>query len=215
VVADGAAITVVAGEAFVVGRQGAGPRGRITGCDLADCVGASGRLGTGHNRSLIDPALIGQRVGVAHQGPGTEVTIFKGLAICVVLAGAVDPDSGATASTTFVSYSARIAVVAISHVVQVLATSQPVAAIVGARVGVITGDEASRANSLFTVVAHSANVAILALAYTQRHVLTTFLAEAGIFGAIVIIVTALFVDVAVAVVVDSVASFGRGLGSIT
>jgi len=64
------------------------------------------------------------------------------------------------------------------------------------------------------VIANGADVAILALAFAQGHMLAARLAEASIVGAIVTIVAGHFVHITVAIVVLTVASLCCGNGGI-
>ena len=79
--------------------------------------------------------------------------------------------------------------------------------IFGAGILVITENGVSQANPCFAVVSYSAGIAILAFTLVEGDILAPIFGEAAIVGTFVVVVTGCFVNVTVAVIVDSIADF--------
>jgi len=212
VVTDGAGIATITGET-VVGRD----HGTAAGCGVTGRGQANGivafRVLTGNNGIGVYSALIGQFAGITKECSIAEVAIFQGITITVrqTITSNVHPDT--LSVVAFVGHSAGVVIVAVDFVGFKEAAANPVTAIVGAGVGVVAKYRVAKAGPLGTVVANGAGVAVLALPLVEGNVAASGFAVTGILGTFIVVIAEVdvvaanfdgFIDVAVAVVVDTV-----------
>jgi hypothetical protein len=105
---------------------------------------------------------------------------------------------------------ARLVVIARDEVGFIDAPFRTLAGIVGAGVHIVANDGRADASSRIAVVSDSAGVVVNAFGACLQVVQATIFAQAGIHGALVVVVAGIFVDLAIAVVVKAIANvFGR------
>lgn len=165
-----------------------------------------------------------QRTGVTDQRAITQVAIFQRRAIAFYQAFAVHVGAGASAFVAFVSYGARVAIVAVDTVDHVLAATGLAAGIIGTWVVVVAIHRLPHADSSNAMVRYGAWISIAALPFVESSIRTPISAQAAIHRAIVIVFAEVdeialdkgrLVNVPVAVVVNTVATLRRSHGCIT
>jgi len=213
-VPDGAGVPVFACKPLVVRHFRALAGGRVAGGVQTDgvrplCRSRADNLGSGGDRTFERPIL-----QVADESAVTQIVVFQLRTISVGLAIARDLLSAALTIRTLVSHSAGIIVIAGGAVVLEHASAGTVAAVIRARVAVIAGDGVANANSCLAVVGDGARVSIQAFPFVKLDILAPAFALTVVIGAVVVVVTQVyvvpfvlhrFVHVAVAVVVVAVA----------
>ena len=173
----------------------------------------------GHHLALIRHAGL-----VAEEGPRTGVAVVEGRTIRVGGTFAIDLVAFALPGFATVVDRARVPVIAITLVELHGAAAEAIADVIGARIVVVANYGQPDALPILTVVTDGARIVVHALPLIENHMLTSFLAKAGIDGASVIIVADAdggidrdiirFINVAVAIVIDPVAGFLPGDGRV-
>jgi len=209
-------IAIVAGETGVVRRYLA-----LTGGTIADRLGTN-RLrtlqhGARNYRRLVYLAEIRQARSVTIESAVAKVSILELATSTVLLAGAIHIEPSAHPFLAIVIHRARVIIVAKLGVEFCSATTQPVTGIIGAGIGIVAKHGQADAHPRLAVVPNSTGITILAFAFVKRDVVATGLAQTGIFGTLVAVVTELhvlaldqnrFVDFAIAIIVDAIAGLG-------
>jgi len=209
-VPHGARISVFARHSLVVRLKRALPAVRRTGSLQADGI-ISRRFGTLGDGPRLHFALVWQGLHVAKESSIAKVPILQLRAIPVLLAVAVDGRSGAFAFLAQVGHGTGVAIIALLDVVFMHAASRRVAGIVGAGILIVAIHGLTNADPFFAVIRNGAAVPVKAFAAVDSGMLAPILAQTGIFGAEIFVVTSVFVQVAITVIVHAVADFLSGL----
>ena len=211
-VTDGAAIAIGTGQPLIGGFEAAGSGLSIAGRGQAWCVGPGCRrrafdvAGWGHL------ALVGQLGLIAEESPVADVAVLQGHTIALFLTVARNGEAGTEAAIAFISHGARVAVVAIDHVVFKVAPPEAVAGIISAGVAIVATDGRTDTDSGLAMVTDGADIAIDALALRQGLLGASIGTVTGIDGTRITVVAEAhgrvqdrFIDVAITIVVEAVA----------
>ena len=135
----------------------------------------------------IHHALVGESRRVTVQGPVAQVAVFEDHTIVIVETLAREFDACAFTSTTLVTDSARVPIVARSVVRGGCAAPQ-FAHLIRARISVVTDHFKPDANSLLAMVADGARVAVRAVPLLERRVLAAVHGVAEFNCAVIVVV---------------------------
>jgi len=211
-VVHGAEVAIGAGGPVIGPGGQAEPGGRGAGGNQAGGVGP-GRFRALYNRPLLNATAVGEGGGITMESAIAEVSILQRETIVILDAVTVHRRATTLSISAKVAGGARVAIVTGAEDRVKFAPSGGSAGILCAGIIVIALYGVADADSLFAVVCHSTGVAILAFASLHRSMIASLFAQADVVGALVFIVTALFVDISVAVIVHTVADFrGRSRG---
>lgn len=151
---------------------------------------------------------------MAEERPVAKVTIFQNSTVGVVLAFAVHRKTTALALAALVVDGARVTIIAGPGVELRSAPAKTIAKIVSTWIVVVADNGQPGADASFAVVTHGTRVTIRTLTFREDLMIATRLSHAGILGTGVIVITRIdvvplhcigFVDLAIAIVVDTVA----------
>ncbi len=165
-------------------------------------------------------ALEGNATLVAKESTGTSVPVVEGYAILIGNAFAVDGEACASAVLATVVDGAGVAIIAIIQIKLPGATAQSVANIVGTGIIIVACNGQTDAFATLTMVSNGARISINALTLLHHFMLAAFLGQAKVNGTGNAVIAEPnggvngdvvgFVNVAIAIIVDTVANlFGR------
>ena len=167
-------------------------------------------------RQGIHFALVREGLEVAEEGPVAEVSVLDLAAVFVGLAIAVHGHPDAYACLAHVSDCAGVSIIAGGDVEHELAVAGfRIAAIIGADVVVITDYANADTGACLTVVTVRAEVTVQTLDTIQGHEVTSISSQTAVLGASILIVTCVFIYIAVTIVVDTVTDLGATGGGVT
>jgi len=184
----------------------------------------SARLGARNYRVGDDRTFVWNLLKIAEENSIAKIAIFKWCAIQIGLAVAVDVCALAEPCDALVSNGARIAIVTRPGNRGVLATSRNGAKIVSTRIVVIALHHIPNACPAITVVGNGTGVSVVAITDFEQLVNAPVFATTGVCGAVIVISAQLqvlaldqfgLINLAIAVIIDTVAGLGHRVRRIT